>query len=363
VNNQRRSIPFVARIALAAFVGLGVLPASAQTWTGAGPNDNWSTGANWSGGVPPASSPATQVTFPDAARLTPVVDTPWTVNRITFASLANYALGGQPITLDGASAAIVVAQTSFPRIANPIVLAAPAIFGSVTGSMTVDGPISGPGSLTVSTGPGGVSLTAASTYTGGTTILVGTLGLHGSIVGPVSVETFGTLFGEGTVNGPVTLIGPEAALSPDPVLSTGNLTMQAGTGLEIGIRGPTQGSQYSTANVTGSVDISGSTLSLVEIASTYAPVPGDIFTIIANDGTDPVIGTFAGLPEGATVTFNGVPLRISYVGGTGNDVTLTALAAVAATDVRQVPTLSEWALLLLVSLMLGLGMRRARRRP
>jgi hypothetical protein len=60
-------------------------------------------------------------------------------------------------------------------------------------------------------------------------------------------------------------------------------------------------------------------------------MPDDAFTIIDNDGSDAVTagfyganGAFAGLPEGATITFNGVPLRISYMGGTGNDVTLTA---------------------------------------
>ncbi len=34
----------------------------------------------------------------------------------------------------------------------------------------------------------------------------------------------------------------------------------------------------------------------------YLPAAGSKFTIIDNDGTDPVIGTFAGLPEGATFT-------------------------------------------------------------
>jgi hypothetical protein len=50
---------------------------------------------------------------------------------------------------------------------------------------------------------------------------------------------------------------------------------------------------------------------------------GQVFTIIANDGADPVSGTFAGLPEGGAIVVNGVRLQISYVGGSGNDVTLT----------------------------------------
>lgn len=59
---------------------------------------------------------------------------------------------------------------------------------------------------------------------------------------------------------------------------------------------------------------------------------GDTFTIIDNKGTSPVIGTTAGtvgtfkdLPEGAEITVGGAIFKISYVGGDGNDIVLTAL--------------------------------------
>jgi hypothetical protein len=51
------------------------------------------------------------------------------------------------------------------------------------------------------------------------------------------------------------------------------------------------------------------------------------FVIIDNDGTDAVSGTFAGLPNNATFFQSGYTWRVSYVGGTGNDVTLTVLGA------------------------------------
>lgn len=51
---------------------------------------------------------------------------------------------------------------------------------------------------------------------------------------------------------------------------------------------------------------------------------GDTFTIIGNNGTNPVQGTFKDLPEGAEVTVSGATFKISYVGGDGNDVVLTA---------------------------------------
>lgn len=59
---------------------------------------------------------------------------------------------------------------------------------------------------------------------------------------------------------------------------------------------------------------------------------GDTFTIIDNKDTSPIAGTTAGtggtfkdLPEGAEVTVGGVTFKISYVGGDGNDIVLTAL--------------------------------------
>src|SRR6185436_1367074 len=56
--------------------------------------------------------------------------------------------------------------------------------------------------------------------------------------------------------------------------------------------------------------------------------PGQVFTIIDNDGNDLVAGAFTGLPEQATFTIAGKTVRISYAGGAGgNDVTLTVLKA------------------------------------
>ena len=64
----------------------------------------------------------------------------------------------------------------------------------------------------------------------------------------------------------------------------------------------------------------------------YTPKKGQVFIIIDNQGPDPVVGTFMGLPEGATFTQNGIIFKISYVGGTGNDVTLTVQNVPTAPD-------------------------------
>jgi hypothetical protein len=60
----------------------------------------------------------------------------------------------------------------------------------------------------------------------------------------------------------------------------------------------------------------------------FAPAINDLFTIINNDGADAVIGTFLGLAENAFIDAssggNDAYFRISYLGGTGNDVVLRA---------------------------------------
>ena len=142
-------------------------------------------------------------------------------------------------------------------------------------------------------------------------------------------------------------------LSPG-ITNTGDLNL-AGVFL-VEIEGTTVGTQYDQTNVTGTVTLAGATLTL---AGAYPPAVGDTFTIIANDGADAVAGTFAGLAEGASVTFNGVTMVISYVGGTGNDVVLRAQAVAAPVPI---PTLSQWAVILLAMLLAATGMAAARRR-
>lgn len=61
----------------------------------------------------------------------------------------------------------------------------------------------------------------------------------------------------------------------------------------------------------------------------FAPSPNQTLTVINNTGAGAVSGTFSGQPEGSTITatYNGdtFTFRVSYTGGTGNDVTLTRI--------------------------------------
>ena len=151
----------------------------------------------------------------------------------------------------------------------------------------------------------------------------GTLRLVGGSV-PATVIATNTLSGTGSVG---SLFAP-GQVSPDGGdISTLDATFQAGGGFF-----PTLGATASKLNVTGTVQIESTTAMNFNTTSGFAPTAGQVYTIIANDGNDAVIGTFANKPEGGFVTQVGnYTFVISYVGGDGNDVTLTAIAAQAIT--------------------------------
>jgi hypothetical protein len=53
---------------------------------------------------------------------------------------------------------------------------------------------------------------------------------------------------------------------------------------------------------------------------------GVSLTIVDNDGTDAVVGTFLNLPQGSLVSSDLNHFTITYTGGTGNDIVLTTVA-------------------------------------
>src|SRR5579883_95025 len=130
----------------------------------------------------------------------------------------------------------------------------------------------------------------------------------------------------GTYNGGVTLasnqtLNPASATSVTGIVNTGNLKLSAG-GLTADVNGTTAGTDYDQIVATGTITLTGATLTV----HSGALLPqGTSVVLIKNNGSHPVVGTFAGLPEGATVTTSlGQKLVISYVGGSGNDVVLSA---------------------------------------
>lgn len=138
------------------------------------------------------------------------------------------------------------------------------------------------------------------------TVREGTLALAGSVQArQLGVAPTGTLRSTGTVQAAVDNAG----------------TVEA-TGLTV--RGAY--TQRPGARLTGTrMTVTGA----VQLAGTFAPNPAQgPGVLIDNQGTEPVRGTFEGLPEGATVG----AYRLTYHGGDGNDVVLTGGSGAARSD-------------------------------
>lgn len=105
----------------------------------------------------------------------------------------------------------------------------------------------------------------------------------------------------------------------------GNYQLDTPGTLEIELFGTTPGTGYDQLRVLGSVDLAGS----LDVKLGFESQIGELFTVLDNDLTDAVGGQFAGLTEMGTFDESYLDytyeFRISYLGGTGNDVTLTVV--------------------------------------
>ncbi|MEA2236747.1 MAG: large repetitive protein [Thermoanaerobaculia bacterium] len=151
----------------------------------------------------------------------------------------------------------------------------------------------------------------------GAFLLVG--GLDGSVPAISYSQSAGTLSGAGSLVDDVTITGGAFLPIPSDVF-IGSLSLaegatfieQEGSCIEFCTR-------TARTYVKGTVNLGGATLDLRNLA------PHSVVNLIDNDGSDPVVGTFAGLPEGATIPTSSPDLwfTITYRGGTGNDVVIT----------------------------------------
>jgi autotransporter-associated beta strand protein len=202
------------------------------------------------------------------------------------------------------------------------------IYPSANKALQINGAMSG-GALTVVGGT--VILSATNTHTityltSGGTLFVN--GYHSNTVGFYGVSTLGGIGRVGRISSVMSsFVTGTGTLAPGTnsvgTLTSGDVSLSTRQQLSLEINGAASGS-YDQLVVHGTVDLDNPTLA---VTLGFVPAPGDAFAIIANDGTDAVTGTFHFLPEGAAIRVAGHDLRISYAGGDGNDVVLTAAPA------------------------------------
>jgi autotransporter-associated beta strand protein len=207
--------------------------------------------------------------------------------------------------------------------------------GEFAGRIVNNSPINTTG--VSKSGTGTWILSGDNAYTGTTNIVGGTLLINGNqsaATGQLRVNDTATLGGTGTIGASTVFVNSGGTLSPGAspgiLHMNGNLTLAAGALYLVDINGTSVGSEYDQTGVIGTVNLGDATLSL---NFGFDPVVGDRFTIIENGGTDPVLGMFDDLPEGAMFASGGDIFKISYQGGTGNDVVLTAAVPEPATIV------------------------------
>jgi len=171
------------------------------------------------------------------------------------------------------------------------------------------------------------------TYTGPTTV-AGNAGVDGTLASPFTIASGGQLGGSGTIASITatsgSLLNPSLGGVVATQLTTGTLDLQAGSTLALSM---VSSGTNSSMRVTGSVTLGGNLSLGGDDGPGYTHVPGTVHRIIDNTSASAVSGTFSGLPEGGAISGNaaGHYFRISYVGGDGNDVTLTALTPQAIT--------------------------------
>lgn len=142
----------------------------------------------------------------------------------------------------------------------------------------------------------------------------------------------GLIKGNGTVNSLTAQTGATVSpgQSPGTLTILNNLLLAEGSVYQAEILNKDNYDQLRVGqDYTGTspaVSIDKSTLN-VQLLDGYKIAAGDKFTIIDNRSKTAVEGTFNNLPEGATFKVGTGIFKISYVGGDGNDVVLTAMAS------------------------------------
>lgn len=193
--------------------------------------------------------------------------------------------------------------------------------------------------VTVADGAAATDLVFDATLSGKNTLTFagpGTMSLESSLPTTPVNQTGGTLAGIGSVLG---INNTAGTIQPGTGTTAGSfavngLTATPSTTFALSLHGTSPGKTHDTIGVTGTVNLGGAVFA-PSIAGFKSAV-GAAYTILSNDGTDPIVGTFAGLADNATFLIGTNQFRISYKGGTGNDVVITHLNTNSAFRERRI---------------------------
>lgn len=210
-------------------------------------------------------------------------------------------------SLSGGSNAVV-------RLAN-----GELVVDGASGASTFEGFIFGVGGRLTKAGLSTFTLAGNNSYTGPTTVTGGKLYVNGNQTqSQIALTSGGMLCGNGRVGVINSVLGTVQPGTNVGVLRCFGYSSNALLAtLRMELSGATPGTGHDQLDVTGPVNLQGTSL---ELKLNGAGAVSNRYVIVKNDGVDLVTGNFAGLSDGATFTANGASFQIVYNDGDGNDV-------------------------------------------
>ena len=226
--------------------------------------------------------------------------------------------GTEPITIDSSETILDLQDQSTINMKVNLLTYTPTI-SVPTGTGTIAGVISGTGTFN-KTGDGTLVLGGINTYTGLTTVNVGTLAVNGSIPGALTVNSGGTLTGVGSISGAVT-VNSGGTINGVPVIG-GAVTVNGGT-----INGPGFITQPLTVNAGGTVNAVTTINASVVVNEGTINGPGIIggaLTINSGGTVDGItsINSIVEINAGGTLKLiTSIPASVNvYTGGTMSEI-------------------------------------------
>ncbi len=315
-----------------------------KTWDGGGGDSNFATAANWVGDVAPISND--DLLFPVLAsaqvlnnNLNPSMvfgsitlnNSSYIINGNNLNVINNFISNGNPhrinATIVSAGTSLTLETTNAFRMTYEQISIGANNLTIRGDASTIINNINGSGQVIMSA-TNGCDINGGINFTGSYTINDGFLAINADTPNSNVILNDGTLTGTGSVGVISTVSGavnPGGRFNIQQTLNTKSVNLANQTLFIIAASQLSDGTfVYNQLNVTGNVTLNNNQ-TLFGLSSTARPQINVPFTIINNDGTDPIIGTLEGFPEGQRFLLAGSLSEISYVGGTGNDLTFTRL--------------------------------------
>jgi len=204
-------------------------------WTGAS-SASWTVSGNWLSNTVPTSASDVVFSFPSIGNFSTTLGQNTTVNSLAMQETGPISISGNSLTINSGGIDMLSAYYN-ATIDSALVLGASQNWALAPNRvLTVNGPMSGAGNLTLWQGT--VIVTGTNSCTGTTTISNGTVVVDGRISSPVTVAG-GALSGTGTLTGPVTVNAGTLSPGPGPGPATltidNDLTLQAGSSLVVNV--------------------------------------------------------------------------------------------------------------------------------